>query len=446
MVRKMLRNTALKIKNEDFSFQYKIIKQIMNEEDLAQFQKKELYKLLTHVSKNVQYYKNLLTKSYTDESSFIKKFNSIPILKKRDLKKQFQKLISKDYLSRRWYTNYSGGSTGEPTKFIQDKNYNKWVNATNRFYYNEILNIDEENVKKVILWGSQKDTFENKFSIKKNLGVWLNNIKFLNSFKMTPQDMNRYVKIINTFKPDLIRGYANSLYEFSLFIEKTKKKIYSPRVIISSAETLDTLKKKKIETIFNTKVYNFYGSRETAAIGGECEEGLIHIFSFNNLLEVLDNNDDKVKQGNEGRIIITNLHNYSMPFIRYEIGDTAILGPKRCKCGIILPTLKKLTGRIDDRFIRRDGTVVSGYFFIHLFSVIYYDEKIQKFQIIQEDYEKIRILIESDAPIPQAKKSAIEDKINEEMGGGIHFIWEYVDEIKKAKSGKYIFTKSLLNP
>ena len=88
-----------------------------------------------------------------------------------------------------------------------------------------------------------------------------------------------------------------------------------------------------IEEAFGTKVYNFYGSREVSNLAGECKKGLMHTFDFWNYLEVLDDNNQPVKEGEEGKVVVTNLVNYSMPLIRYEIGDLALRGPAQCTCG-----------------------------------------------------------------------------------------------------------------
>jgi phenylacetate-CoA ligase len=201
--------------------------------------------------------------------------------------------------------------------------------------------------------------------------------------------------------------------------------------------------REQIEAVFATKVYNFYGATEVGSIAGECKEGLMHIFSFYNNVEILDNKDQPVNNGEEGRVIVTNLYNYLMPLIRYEIGDMALLGPKRCKCGNVLPTLENVTGRITDWFIKEDETTISPMFFMFLFMPKYRKRFLKKFQIIQEDYKKIRILIvtENSKEIPQKE---IDEKIKQMMGKDCKIIWEFVDEIPKTKSGKYIYIKSLV--
>jgi len=171
----------------------------------------------------------------------------------------------------------------------------------------------------------------------------------------------------------------------------------------------------------------------------------MHIFEINNYIEILDDYNQSVKDGQEGRIIVTNLHNYSMPFIRYEIGDMAVLGPNKCECENVLPTLRRIYGRIEEQFIRKDGTIVIGYFFVHLMGVVLNKGFIKKFQVIQEDYDKIRILAVLHQILPDVEKKDIDEKIRIQMGQDCKIIWDLVDDIPKTKSGKYFYTKSLVS-
>jgi phenylacetate-CoA ligase len=302
-----------------------------------------------------------------------------------------------------------------------------------------MLGIEEPIVRKVILWGSERDIFQGGLGWKARLSNWLSNTVFLNSFRMTEDDMGRYLTIINSYKPDLIRGYAGSLYELCRYAKKRGIKMHTPKAVVSTAETLMDKMREEIENVFGTKVYDFYGSRETNNLAGECKEGLLHIFAFHNYIEVLDSYDRPVKEGEEGRIIVTNLHNYSMPFIRYEIGDMAILGPKKCKCGSLLPTLKKITGRITDHFVKKDGTVIHGEYFTHLF---YFKDWVKAFQVVQEDYQKIRILVVLKNKVNEHEKKDIENKVKLVMGWDCQVVWEFVDDIPKTPQGKHLYTLS----
>lgn len=376
----------------------------------------------------------------------ISKFKDIPILTKDSIRTHWDELISRDYTTRKSFYNSSGGSTGEPLKFIQDDNYLKWRNATNYYYYYNFLNVNEYSVKKIILWGSEKDLFSGGLGPRATMTNWLTNTVFLNSFKMSENQMNKYINIINSFEPVLIRGYAGSLFELAKYAKRKNIKMYKPRLLISAAEMLRDEMILEIESVFGTKVYNFYGSREVSGLAGECNKGQMHTFNFWNYLELLNKDNSPVNGGEEGKVIVTNLFNYSMPLIRYEIGDVAILGTKRCACGSPLPTIEKITGRITDHFHLVNGTTVPAEFFIHLIGVVCNKGFIMKFQVIQEDYNKIRILVVPEKKLDEADIMEIEYKIKFVMGEDCNISWEWVDDIQKTAGGKYIYTKSLIIP
>ena len=414
---------------------------MQSERKLLNFQSVHLQKLLLHARQNVPFYAGRLKNILEEGNSGINDFWKIPLLRKEDIRKYGKELTSKDTKTRKWYYNSSGGSTGEPVRFIQDELLDIWSEASKRTYYENIIGIDELAVKKIMLWGSERDIFKGTIELKAKVMNWLTNTKLLNSFRMSEKDMERYVKIMNSYKPDLIRAYAGSLYEICKFIEKKGMTIHRPKVIVSAAEKLRKEMREKIESVFGTKVYDFYGSREVDAIAGECNAGLLHIFMFNNYVEILGEHNNLVRGGEMGKVIVTTLHNFSMPLIRFAIGDTAILGPEKCKCGIPLPTLKDVSGRITDHFIREDKTIIHGEYFTHLF---YLKDWIRAFQVIQEDYKKIRIFVVLHGEIKDTEKREIESKIKLVMGKDCNIVWDLVEEIPTTQSGKHIYTKSLL--
>jgi phenylacetate-CoA ligase len=447
MIKRWILDILMNIRRTNSKMEYFEIRNLIKEKRLVEFQKESLRNLILHAYKNVPYYTQIFNKVNIVKNSNIadlSRFSKIPILTKDIIRNNQESLVSKDYKQRRWYHNSSGGSTGEPLRFIQDNTYEKWCKASTR-YFGVIIGINtNNNPKNISLWGSDIDILKNSTDIKESVQNFLTNTKLLNCFKMNEDNIKKYIKTINSFKPEYIVGYAGSLYELCRFAEKEQLKLITPNIIISAAETLRDDMRQKIEEVFGTKVFDFYGSREAASLAGECKYGSIHIFSYNNLIEILDEDNQPVKKNEEGRVIITNLHNYSMPLIRYEIGDMAVLGDKRCKCGSPLPTLEKLAGRIIEHFIKEDGEVVPGEFFIYLFIVYYNKGIVKQFQVIQEEYKRIKILIVPFGNINEPERKDIEDKIKVVMGKDIKIIWEFVDDIPKTKSGKYIYIRSLV--
>ena len=148
-----------------------------------------------------------------------------------------------------------------------------------------------------------------------------------------------------------------------------------------------------------------------------------------------------IRWGKEGRITITNLHNYSFPMIRYDIGDCGAIHFDECPCGSSLPVLEKLTGRVTDHFLLRNGGLVHGEYFTHLF---YFRDWVEQFQVDQVDYNRIRILVVVDAPVNDHDVDDINAKIRLVMGKDCALEWQFVDSIEKTPQGKYLFTRCLV--
>ncbi|BDZ71647.1 capsular polysaccharide biosynthesis protein [Methanobacterium petrolearium] len=423
---------------------YKKVSKLRKTEEFSEFQEMMVKKLLNHASENVEYYKTLLESENSDEFG-VDSIHNLPILTKAIIRENFEKLRSKDYNNRTWFYVTSGGSTGEPLKIMQDDQTIRWSNIGHFYYCNEMLGVDEPRVKKVILWGNERDVFGQRTSLQKRLFQKVTKTLLLNCYLMTEENMARYINTINSYKPEFIRGYASCLYELCKFAEEKNMPLHAPNYIESTSENLSNPMRETIESTFGTKVSDFYGSRELSSIAGECEQGNLHLFTFKNYVEILDRDDKPVKTGEEGRVVVTDLSNYSMPLIRYEIGDMAILGKKKCECGNPLPTLEKVVGRITDSFVLKNGTIVPAEYFTQLIGVYCNKGLIEKFQVLQEDYDLVRIKAVAYPGFNVSEEKEIEHKIKLVMGKNCKTIWEYVEDISKTRSGKYLFTQSHVN-
>jgi phenylacetate-CoA ligase len=386
--------------------------------------------LLKYARDHVPYYRQHLDGDWT----------ALPTLTKTLIRENLQDLQSDDLSTRQCLTTSSGGSTGQPISLVQDAEYREWNAATQDFFCRHLIGVDYGRVPTVVLWGSERDLFGLHESWKHRIRNWLLDTTFLNSFRMTQQDMARYVEIINRRKPVLLRGYAGSLYEMARFAKARGLRLHHPRKIWSAAETLRPFMRQAIEEMFNCPVHDFYGSREVGPMAGECEKGRLHIFSFNNLVEVVDANNQPVGPGQEGRVLVTTLHNFAMPLIRYDIGDAAVAG-EPCDCGLALPTLARVLGRVTDHFKARDGTLVHGEYFTHLF---YFRDWVREFQVLQRDFDLIEVYYVRHGTIAESDVAEINGKIRLVMGANCRIEWREVAEIPRTPQGKLLYTRSLV--
>lgn len=403
----------------------------LSQKEIKKYQEDKLRKLLLHAYKNVPYYHRILPKAGVIKKGNIhlENFNKIPILTKDIIRKEGKNLYSKDYKKRRPYENTSGGSTGEPVKFIQDKEY--WHrNIANKLYFNRMLGKDIGE-KEINLWGSERDIFRNSLSPKERVTNFLYNRTFLNAFKVDEDKLKKFTSEINRVKPESMWVYVESIDLLAKFIEKNDLSIHSPKIIISTAGTLFPEIRERVERIFRCPVYNQYGSREVGPVAIECkyQQGL-HCFPWSHKLELVGKGDLK-------NVIVSDLTNYSMPLIRYKIGDIAKKADKLCcECGRNTLFFKEVSGRVISHFITENGDIVHGQYFIHAF---YFRDCIKRFQIIQKNHNLVVCNIVLEKEKNETEIEEIEDKIKLVMGNNCKVKFEIVDEIRPSKSGKYLY-------
>jgi len=404
------------------------------QEEIKKYQEEKLKRLLLHAYENVPYYNKVLKESEVVINGDVNldNFSRIPILTKEIIRKEGENLYSRDYKKRKPYENTSGGSTGEPVKFIQDKQY--WqMNIANKFYFNRLLGKDVGE-KEINLWGSERDIFRNSLSLKEKTINFLYNRTFLNAFKVDEAKLKNFVSEINKAKPVSMWAYVESIDLLARFIEEKGLKVYSPKCIISTSGTLFPEIRKKVEEVFECPVYNQYGSREVGPIAVECEykQGL-HCHPWSQKVELIG-------EGELKNIIVTDLTNYSMPLIRYEIGDVGReANDAKCRCGRNTLFFKEVSGRVINHFISKKRDIIHGQYFIHVF---YFRDWIKKFQVVQKDYDLIKVYIVLNKEKNEKDMEDIENKIKLVMGKDCKIKFEFVDDIEPSKSGKYLYTIS----
>jgi phenylacetate-CoA ligase len=399
-----------------------------SEKEIKQYQQRKLKKILLYSWRNVPFYKKTLTEARVVVNGHVNldNFSKIPFLTKDIIRKEGKNLYSREK-RKGVYENTSGGSTGEPVRFLQDKEYDEWNNATKLYFFNDIFGkkIGEPEIN---LWGSERDIYKNSIGLKERAINYLYNRSFLNAFELDEEKLNNCVDTINKKKPTSMWVYVESIEVLAKFIQKKDFEIHSPKFIITTAGTLYPQARRLIEKIFNCFVYDQYGSREVGPIAIECnEKSGLHEFFWMNYIEVIN-----------GKILITTYNNFSMPLVRYDIGD---IGKEEknysCSCGLNNLKLKEITGREISHFKKRGGGIIHGQYFIHQF---YHKDWIKKFQIIQQNFDDIVFNVVLTGKRNEEDIAEIDERIRLIMGRQCNIKWNIVKEIKPTKSGKYLYT------
>ena len=397
--------------------------------DILAFQKEQLKKLLRHAYLTTPYYREL----FKTEAAHI---SQIPPLEKKDIREQLAPLCSEAVPQGQRIRNATGGSTGTPLTFYQDRHY--WNQRNLSVYSFDRWAGWDFGEPQLIIWGALSDV-EGDRDWKHQLNNFWRNHYWLNSFHLTEATMQATFRKMDRCHPQTILAYPSSLYQFAKFIfENGSKPRWDLKGIISSAEMLHPHYRDLAETVFSTKVYNRYGGREVGLIAMECAEGRMHINCRDLYLEIDSPNPYTIP----GDILITQLNNYAMPFIRYRIGDIGRLSDEVCPCGNQLPILADLLGRSTATFRTRTGTLIhAGYFTQQFYNVI----GVNQFQLIQESLTHCVLRVVVNTQWTEAARQCMVQKIQEALGADVVVTVQLKKEIPLPTSGKREFTISKVN-
>jgi phenylacetate-CoA ligase len=236
-------------------------------------------------------------------------------------------------------------------------------------------------------------------------------------------------------KDPVIGGYPSSL--FILADDAERKGIsFNAKTCITWGDKLFDHYNEKIEKVFNTKVFETYGSAEGFLIAAQHDTPFMYIMSNNIVLEIVDDNGDEVKDGELGHVVVTNLYNYIMPLIRYRLGDLAVKLPRSEypeKRMLDLPLLKKVIGRNTDIIRTPSGNKL----IVHSFTGIFeHFQEIKQFQIVQKTLSRIDIRYIPGEGFSESVIHKINQKLMDLTGGEIKIKFLKVENIKPSGSGK----------
>lgn len=399
-------------------------------EDVRELQWREVRRLLECAFRSVPYYQEKYRKAGArlEDIRTWEDFAQLPPLTRQEVNEFRQQLCSTTFRGK-LLPHATGGSSGVPTRFYRTYESYDWRTAAkDRVYSWAGLNPGE---RVAMLWGAPVGKVSTYRQWKTRAYDAYNRQLVLNTFTQDDRMWKEVYAGIMRFRPCVVVGYVSSLKGFAEYLRRSGLRLARLRGVIAAAEPLFSDAREQIASAFGAPVFNTYGSREFMSLAGECErqDGL-HINAENVLVET-------AHEGVSSEIYITDLHNYGMPFIRYEIGDRGRLTTSPCACGRGLPRLMSIDGRVLDTLRTADGRVVPGEFFPHLLKDI---PEIREYQVVQKTPDRIEIAAVLSRPISEAGKALLHAEIGKAFGGQIDWEIKPVEGIPRLGSGKHRVT------
>ena len=353
--------------------------------DLGELQDEKLRRLIRHVYRNVPYYRERMRASGVrpEDVRTRSDLHKLPFLTKSDVREHlYFDILSENHDKDQVLRITTSGSTGEPFVCYADR-------AQLEFRWAATLRSQEWTGYQfgdpcVRLWHqtigmTQSQAWQERIDAK------LSRRSFIPVFEMSNERLEQMVSKIEDARPVLIDGYAEAFDFLAQYLRNRPDGLrMRPKAVMTSAQTLPDPSRRLIEEAFGCRVFDKYGSREFSGIAYECEAHVgHHVVGEGFIVEIL-RGGEPVAPGEVGEVVITDLNNYCLPFIRYRIGDLAVaMDPHAsCPCGRGLPLIGAIEGRVQSIIVGEGQRYVPGTFFAHLLKQYYY--AIRLYQVEQD--------------------------------------------------------------
>jgi phenylacetate-CoA ligase len=260
--------------------------------------------------------------------------------------------------------------------------------------------------------------------------------------------VDQQLRVLLRHRPQVLTGYPTVLNMLAEAIPKAAD-LSNLRLVASRGEILHHGTRELLSATFPCRIADFYNAEEVGNMAWECpvDPGVLHINTDACILEIVDSEGRSLGAGEEGRIIVTNLFNCTMPFIRYDLHDRGAFldaGPKTCPCGSQHPRLAVLAGRDDDYGYLPDRGRVSPRLLATAVSRAFsgssslgsFDRHFRRFQVVQDalDHVTVRIIPEMENRIDFAAVIAPSFR---RLHPALRCSIEIVDDLPLEASGKF---------
>lgn len=411
---------------------YRIIencdKGLWSEDEISSYQKKALEKLLSHTKSTVPAYRNCDSLELT----------AWPVVTKAILKEDLENHISSDYSKEDLIVMSTSGSTGTPFRSYQNIDKKRHVNAE-VLYYNGLVGFKIG--KKILYFRSiVSEVAKSKFS------QFIQNIRLLDCQSLSDDNITTMLRSIckSNAAGGVILSYASTLDAFRKYFQRygysfaKKCKING---IISGSELLQDITRETLEKAFGCKVVSRYANEENGFLGQDFDENNVFIPNrANYFIEILKlDSDEHAEIGEVGRIVVTDLYNYAMPFVRYDTGDVGAW-TETTHFGRKVLAIGKFGGRIVDMIFDTSGNQVSP----HLITNTMWEfQQIKQFQFIQKDKREYVLKLNITGSRFD-KEQLLTSLLTQKLGNDAIITTEYCDEIPKLASGKRRYIVNLM--
>ncbi len=410
--------------------------QYLPETVLLERQRRRLRDLLRHAWENNAFYRSRfesagVTPGMLDTDGCIAK---IPILTKADIRSHTADMISRGFDRGELLNFKTGGSTGKSLDIYVTEECSELRNSCARRH--DLWTGWKSGEPIAAVWGNPYLPH----GVRQKLRDWLvSPMIYLDTMCISEEAVVRFADEWKRVRPTLLFGHAHSIYVLAQYVRDLNLSGIRPTGILSTSMMLMPHERRTIESVFGIKVTDRYGCEEVSLIASECErhEGM-HLNIEHLYIEFVRDDGSPAASGEPGAIVVTDLMNRAMPFIRYRVEDVGVPTDRKCSCGRGLPLMESVTGRVADFLVKSDGSRVAGVSLIE--NTLTKIPGIDQMQLVQDAIDSLVVRVVPGAEFNDATRRELHDYFRELFGGQTKIEVSAVEAILPEASGKYRFS------
>ena len=389
-------------------------------------QNEKLKNLISYAYENVPYYRELFDRNHISPQSIenADSLRKIPITTKKKLQSlPLEKKTSKKVDLSSCIRITTSGSTGVPLEIFYLKNDYSVLNMN---WIRPLL------VYGVKPWQKRLEiTGPHNISDKKK---WYQYFRLWRSKGISIfNHPSEILSVFDSYKPDVLYGYSGSLKLLAEYSLKNKITTINPKYIFGVSDLLDRESRDSIVDAFHKEVIDLYGAAESGCIAWECHQCKGFHINMDTVIVECINKGKSAGPGKLGKIVITNLYSYAMPFIRYDLDDIGLLSSRDTSCGVELPLMDLIEGRSDAFIVLPSGDLLSPMFFFGIMKPI---KNILNWRVCQKNSNEIIVYLVPDKEFNSDMELLIRKRIKDNIKENIRIRIKLVKELQPDKTGK----------
>lgn len=376
--------------------------QWFDKKKLSQIQTNRLTSIISHAYNNVAFYKELYTSVGVNDNLTIE---NLPCITKEMIRRvPVEKLVAGGVITKKHRVSHTSGSSGMPLKIVRLNRDDAFSDALRlrSFLAQGAKLSDKVCTIRPVPAGEALHNYQ--VTEKKRFYA------FLRARRAKPlplsSNLERHIELIKKWQPQILSSFPSYLIQLIDICKKNDESL-TFKMIRTQGELVSQQARKTIEEFFHTQVFDSYGAAEVGHVAWECptHEGY-HVNAETTFVEVLRNGSPALP-GEEGEICVTSLCRYTMPFIRYLLGDVVTILDDECSCGRGLPLIGKIHGRVLDVVVRKDGLPVFPLTILHTFHDI---GGLDMFRVVQRSDYVVEVFIKPYRGFEESVREEVENR------------------------------------